>query len=498
MRRQTSGLDPERVRLGLRRMVVGRVERREVVVLELDLGALGDAEAETDEDVLDLALDLRQQVRGATRHGIARQRHVDRLGAQRGVELACLELLAQPARAASRARRARGSAPGRALRAARTGRAPSSRSASVSALERPSASTRASSSSAAVVARSSCSRPWRSRLAASSMDIPASMQGRGRLPRGTTLLAPSGASRFRPFVGVPPGSGGELRRTVHAGALSHGPAPSSRTAPAYSSPSAPEPPFYPRVRRAAAAPGGEPYERLGPALRPLVRGRRPRHRVLRARLRGRRGPRHRARRGQRADRGRARASRPPRDRARRGARRCSPRPSAAHAATTSPTGSRSCTATCATPPPLPASDRVIAPFRTFMHLSGDDERRSALRAAAGLLARRRAVRLRRLRAERRRHPRDPRPLDRAPRGHQRAPPVGCRGAPPRARRPPARPRRPMTLEWRSACEWRALVAEAGLELLAAYAGFEGAELADQTGDQVYVCERRAGYARRSS
>ena len=28
------------------------------------------------------------------------------------------------------------------------------------------------------------------------------------------------------------------------------------------------------------------------------------------------------------------------------------------------------------PPPLPPSDRVIAPFRTFMHLSGDEERRA--------------------------------------------------------------------------------------------------------------------------
>ena len=69
-------------------MVVGRVERREVVVLELDLGALRDAEAEPDEDVLDLALDLRQEVGGASRHGVAGERDVDRLGAQCLVELA--------------------------------------------------------------------------------------------------------------------------------------------------------------------------------------------------------------------------------------------------------------------------------------------------------------------------------------------------------------------------------------------------------------------------
>ena len=95
MRRHDVGRDPERVRLGLRRVVVGRVERREVVVVELDLGALGDAEAEPDEDVLDLALDLRQQVRRAARHGVAGQRHVDRLGAQGGVELGRLDALAQ-------------------------------------------------------------------------------------------------------------------------------------------------------------------------------------------------------------------------------------------------------------------------------------------------------------------------------------------------------------------------------------------------------------------
>ena len=62
MRRQTPRRDPERVGLGLRRVVLGEVERREVVVLELDLGPLGDAVAEADEDVLDLAARLRQQV----------------------------------------------------------------------------------------------------------------------------------------------------------------------------------------------------------------------------------------------------------------------------------------------------------------------------------------------------------------------------------------------------------------------------------------------------
>jgi hypothetical protein len=76
-------------------VVVGRVEGREVVVLELDLGTLGDAESEAHEDVLDLALHLRQQVGRAARHGIAGQRHVDGRGLQLGVELPRLEAIAQ-------------------------------------------------------------------------------------------------------------------------------------------------------------------------------------------------------------------------------------------------------------------------------------------------------------------------------------------------------------------------------------------------------------------
>jgi hypothetical protein len=47
----------------------------------------------------------------------------------------------------------------------------------------------------------------------------------------------------------------------------------------------------------------------------------------------------------------------------------------------------------------------------------------------------------------------------------------------------------MTLEWRSAAEWRALCADAGLTVVLSQSGFEGAPLAEQTGDQVYVCRR---------
>ena len=96
------------------------------------------------------------------------------------------------------------------------------------------------------------------------MDIPASMQGRGERPRGTTLLAPlaaplasarSAASRPAREVNfggpsarglsvsapLPVADGARLLVSVGAGAA-----------------------ILPRVRRGAAAPGGEPYERLGP------------------------------------------------------------------------------------------------------------------------------------------------------------------------------------------------------------------------------------------
>src|SRR5688572_6816130 len=69
------------------------VERREVVVVELDLRALGDLETEPEEDVLDLAPRLGDQVQPA---GLARrvagQRHVDAILGQTCVQLSVLEL----------------------------------------------------------------------------------------------------------------------------------------------------------------------------------------------------------------------------------------------------------------------------------------------------------------------------------------------------------------------------------------------------------------------
>jgi SAM-dependent methyltransferase len=141
------------------------------------------------------------------------------------------------------------------------------------------------------------------------------------------------------------------------------------------------------------------------------------------------------------------------------------------------------------PPALPQSDRVLAPFRTFMHLAGDDERRRALSAAAGLLAdggqfvfdvfepSAADIRTTHDRWIARREGISERPLWDAG-----------------ERRLELEVRLPgrvvtMTLEWRSAAEWRELCAQAGLSVLAAQAGFDGEPLTGQTGDQVFVCGR---------
>ena len=75
-----------------RRMGRGVVERVEVVVDGLDLGTLQDGEAETDEDVLDLAQGGGDQVQAA--HGLGRiagQRDVDAVAGELRVQLAAAE-----------------------------------------------------------------------------------------------------------------------------------------------------------------------------------------------------------------------------------------------------------------------------------------------------------------------------------------------------------------------------------------------------------------------
>jgi len=84
--------DPEGVVGGARGVARRRVERREVVIVELDLGTLGDAVAEADEDVLDLAHGLGDEVLVAGRERLAGQGDVDALVCQRGRERLALEL----------------------------------------------------------------------------------------------------------------------------------------------------------------------------------------------------------------------------------------------------------------------------------------------------------------------------------------------------------------------------------------------------------------------
>src|SRR5918999_1462285 len=68
------------------------VERVEVVVRRLDLAPVDDPVAEAEEDVLDLAADLRDQVEVSARPRVARKRHVDDLLLEPPLEVGTLEL----------------------------------------------------------------------------------------------------------------------------------------------------------------------------------------------------------------------------------------------------------------------------------------------------------------------------------------------------------------------------------------------------------------------
>ena len=70
----------------------GEVERVEVVPRRLDLASVDDAVAEPEEDVLDLAADLGDQMQPSARVAADRERHVDPLLAQAAVELGARQL----------------------------------------------------------------------------------------------------------------------------------------------------------------------------------------------------------------------------------------------------------------------------------------------------------------------------------------------------------------------------------------------------------------------
>jgi len=274
-----------------------------------------------------------------------------------------------------------------------------------------------------------------------------------------------------------------------AGALSHGPAPCEDGARLLVSVCAGAV-ILPRVRREAAAPGGEPYERLGPLYDRWCAGVDHDIAFYVLACEGAAGPVIELGAG---------SGRIAVELARHGHRVIALDAAPAMLAQAERRARRysvesrleTVVGDLRAPPELPPSDRVIAPFRTFMHLTGDDERRQALSAAAALLApggqfvfdvfepTAADIRATHGRWIARRDQISERPLWDAA-----------------ERRLALDVRLPgrvvsMTLEWRSAPEWRALCAEAGLEVVAAYSGFEGTPLVEQQGDQIYVCEQRA-------
>jgi SAM-dependent methyltransferase len=145
----------------------------------------------------------------------------------------------------------------------------------------------------------------------------------------------------------------------------------------------------------------------------------------------------------------------------------------------------------ADPPPLPVAARVLAPFRPLMHLTGDDQRVRTLRRAGDLLAPggRFAFDVFEPSAADVRKTHD-RWLEREPGIWERARwDVSTSSIELSVR---ARGRiSTMRLEWRSADAWRALCEQAGLRVVEAYRGFDGAQLENLPGDHVFVCERGA-------
>jgi SAM-dependent methyltransferase len=143
-------------------------------------------------------------------------------------------------------------------------------------------------------------------------------------------------------------------------------------------------------------------------------------------------------------------------------------------------------------PALAPAPRVIVPFRTLMHMRGDAERLAALRGARALLTEDGELAFDVFSpsgADVRET--DGRWLEREPGIRERARwdtarqaielEVDVRGT-----------RVAMRLEWRTAREWRALCAAAGLRVSEAFDGFHGAPLTGGAGDHVFVCAPTGG------
>jgi SAM-dependent methyltransferase len=140
-------------------------------------------------------------------------------------------------------------------------------------------------------------------------------------------------------------------------------------------------------------------------------------------------------------------------------------------------------------PPLPPVDRVIAPFRVLMHLADDGQRASFLAAVAELLVPGGMLIFDVL---------EPTRADiRSTQGLRMQRPSGVH----ELARWDERARRldlevsyrghatTMRLHWIPGDRWRALLEDAGFEVLAAYAGFDGQPFTGERGDSAWIALR---------
>ncbi len=84
----------ERVVHRTRRMILGRVERGEVVPVGFDLGAVGHFEADRAEELFDAIERAHHRVQAAARLAATGQGHIQRLGSQLGLQLGQAQRLA--------------------------------------------------------------------------------------------------------------------------------------------------------------------------------------------------------------------------------------------------------------------------------------------------------------------------------------------------------------------------------------------------------------------
>jgi SAM-dependent methyltransferase len=140
-------------------------------------------------------------------------------------------------------------------------------------------------------------------------------------------------------------------------------------------------------------------------------------------------------------------------------------------------------------PALPATDRVIAPFRVLLHLETDDDRREFLAAAHELLVKGGLLAFDVFEPTRRdireTHGRD---LERDSGVRERAVWDADRGRLDLEVRYRGR-RTTMELSWVPGSRWVTLLGDAGYELVGATAGFDGEPFHGRPGDSAFIAER---------